>query len=483
MLERIDRLQLWLFGGFALATLVSILCAIALREVTILAIPFVLIGAYITLVDFKKIFYLLLFVLPLSTEVTLGSFGTDLPSEPLMWVLMFAFGLFILAKPKFLSFKFLKHPIILLLLLHFAWMCFIIMFSEKPMVSTKFVLAKTWYIVTFVFMAGIILTRKSELKKYFWFLFLPLTFTVIQTLVRYSFKHFDFEFVNPPLYPFFRNHVNYAAMITIFYPFIWLAADWYERGSFKRNVLQAAKVLYLVAIYFSYTRACYLALGLAAVGYILMNRRLLTVAFSGALVCGVVAVLYMVHYNKYLKLAPDYVETIYHDNFSDHLKATVELQDVSSMERVYRWVAAFRMVEKHPITGYGTGNFYPYYQQYTVTEFITYTSDNEERSTVHDYFFLTMVEQGFPGLILFIIFSVAIFYYGEKGYRAETDPDKKRTILIVVLSLLIVYVNLTLSDLVEVDKTGSLYFMGIALLVNLLTGNYDNKEEEVKAIA
>lgn len=474
---RLDRVQLWAFTGFALVSLISLLAGFAMRQYALLVVPFVLVFGFVALVDFKKIFYLLLFALPLSTEVTFGSFGTDLPTEPIMVALMFAFFVFILARPRQLPFKFVQHPIILLLLLHFLWMAFVILFSENQVVSFKFLLAKTWYIATFVFVAALILNRKVELKKFFWLIYIPMTLTIIQVLIRYAALGFAFDDVNLPMPPFYRNHVNYAAMITAFYPFIFLATTWYQPGTFKRRLLQLSKVLYLVAIYFSYTRACFLGLFLAGVAYVLMQRGLLTWAFRGVIVVILAAIIWLSRENHFLRLAPDYTKTVYHSNFNDHLVATYELTDVSSMERVYRWVAAFNMIPQRPWTGVGTGNFYPYYQSYTVVDFVTYTSDNEEKSTVHDYFLLTAVEQGIPGLLIFLLLSLALFHYGEKGYRAAKDPEKKRIILTIIMSFVIIYVNLSLNDLMEVDKTGSLTFMNMAMLVNLLIGNFDTSDK------
>lgn len=45
-----------------------------------------------------------------------------------------------------------------------------------------------------------------------------MTFTVLYVLVRYAGYGFSFEEVNKPMYPFYRNHVSYACMITIFTP-------------------------------------------------------------------------------------------------------------------------------------------------------------------------------------------------------------------------------------------------------------------------
>ncbi len=463
--KQIPAYQLGWFAGFALVSLICILGAFALEQYLALAVPVVIVFGYIAFINYRIIYWLLLFSLPLSTELDIGSVGLDMPDELLMVSLMFVTFLAILGKPHLLDFRFIKHPIILLLFVHLLLMAMLIPYSENGLVTLKFVLSKLWFYVPFLLLTSMIIKEEQDIKKFFWYIFLPMTFTILVVLVRYAGYGFAFEEVNKPMMPFYRNHVSYACMITIFYPFIWLAATWYQPGTWKRRILQWSKVLYLVAIYLSYTRACYLAILAIGVCYLLINWNLLRHVLVGALVAVSVGLIYMANDNNYLDFAPEYTKTIYHTEFGDHLKATVGLKDVSSMERVYRWVAAFRMIADRPITGFGPGNFYPYYQRYTVTDFQTYTSDNPEKSTVHNYFLLVLVEQGIPGLLMFLISSLAIFFYGQKAYAQATDPYHRKVIMTVMLALVCVYVNLLLSDMIETDKVGSLYYMCISILV------------------
>lgn len=463
--KQLPAYQLWWFAGFALISLACILGAFALEQYFALAVPLVIVFGYIAFINYRVIYWLLLFSLPLSTELDIGSVGLDFPDELLMVALMFITGLAILGKPHLLDFRFLRHPIVVLLFAHLFLLVLLVPYSANGLVTVKFILSKLWFYVPFLILTSMIIKEEQDIRKFFWYLFVPLTFTVFVVLVRYAGLGFAFEEVNKPMHPFYRNHVSYACMITIFYPFIWLAASWYPSGTWKRRILQWSKVIYLVAIYFSFTRACYLAILAAGVCYLLIHWNLLRHVLVAALSAVVLALGYMATDNNYLDFAPEYTKTVYHTEFGDHLKATVSLQDVSSMERVYRWVAAFRMIADRPVTGFGPGNFYPNYMRYTVTDFQTYTSDNPEKSTVHNYFLLVLVEQGIPGLLMFLITSLAIFFYGQQAYARATNPWHKQVIMTVMLALVCVYVNLLLSDMIETDKVGSLYYMCISILV------------------
>jgi O-antigen ligase len=186
-----------------------------------------------------------------------------------------------------------------------------------------------------------------------------------------------------------------------------------------------------------------------------------------AAICIVIGLAYLFTNNNYLDYAPNYYETIIHEEFGEHLSSTFEGKDVSSMERVYRWVAATKMFQDHPWMGFGPGNFYPYYKSYTVNSFETYVSDNPEGSTTHNYPLMLLSEQGIIGLAIFILLTIVIFVYGEAIYHRIKDEEQKKMTLTILLMMAMVYVNLLLSDMLESDKVGPFFFIGIALLASL----------------
>ena len=162
---------------------------------------------------------------------------------------------------------------------------------------------------------------------------------------------------------------------------------------------------------------------------------------------------YMVSNNEYLEYAPDFNKAIVHQKFENLLEATAKGEDISTMERVYRWVAGVQMVAEKPIFGFGPGNFYPYYPQYTVTSFTTYVSDNPEQSGIHCYYLMTAVEQGLVGLFIFLLLCFAVLLKGEQLYHATTSAAKRRLILMVTLSLVIIDAILLINDMVAVSYT------------------------------
>lgn len=468
MVQSTDKLQQGAFAFLGIATIAAVLAAFGTEMYYLALLPFALIIAWVAITNFKLLYFVLLFSIPPSIEYYFSSsLATDLPDEPLMIGLMLVTIVYLAYNYKALPKGFFMHGIMIALALHLFWIFISAMNSVNLLVSFKVFLAKMWYVTAFSILTAIVIRTKDDLKKAFWCIYIPLTLLIAQVIVRHAMQGFSFEDINDPMTPFFRNHVNYAAIVTIFLPFIWLARGWYAKGTFTRRLLTFSILFYIVAIYLSYTRTCYIAVAAIIPAAIVIKQRLMKPALV-LVTIGIVAVgIYLFTGNKFIDYAPVYQETIIHDEFGDHLSSTFEGKDVSSMERVYRWVAATRMWKAHPVFGFGPGNFFPYYKQYTLSSFETYVSDNPERSTTHNYFLLLLSEQGVTGIAIFLLLTVVIFIYAEQIYHRVRNAEDKRIVLTLTLVIIMVYVNLLLSDMLESDKVGPFFYIGIALLVSI----------------
>lgn len=460
-----------IFGLFAVLTLLSVTVALVKDVYVAYALPFTIIFGLFIVKYFRQAFLLLWLLIPVSMEYEIGeTLATDLPTEPYIVLLMGVALIYYLANPRQLTRPLLNHPITVLLCLHVLWIGVTALYAQVALVSGKFFLAKLWYVVVFYFLGVLFLREERHFKALFWCVAIPLSAVIIQTTIRHALLSFEFSEVNKTMTPFFRNHVSYAVILVVFLPFALYARHWYKQGTIMRLVVKTVILLMLTGIVFAYTRAAYLSLLLIPVlRYIFVKRLtkwIAAVAFLGVMFM----VVYYANDYRYLNLAPDYETTIYHANLEDHLTATFEGKDISSMERVYRWIAAFRMSLQHPLTGFGPGNFYNFYQYYTVDDFETYVSDNEERSGVHNYFLMTLVEQGFIGLLLFVGLCLAVLITGENLYR-HLPTTQKPFVMAVLVSYAIILFNLTMGDLIETDKIGSLFFMNMAILAAFATFN------------
>lgn len=462
-----DHPQRWLVGVWALCCVLCFWIAIAMEAWWPAGIPAGLLVAWLAAVDFRRVFFLMMGCIPVSTEIELpGGLSTDLPSEPLMWVLTLVAAAWFLRNWKAIDSRYLRHPVTLALLAHLAWTTVCVVVSTDFLVSFKFLLAKGWYVTVFYFLALHLLRKQEDYKNLLWWFFVPLLFAVLTVLVRHAAHGFSFKEVNFVMGPFFRNHVMYACLLAIFLPFVWYGTYWYRRYSGAWWLLVIGIAVFVVGINFAYTRAAYVALLAAAGIYWFIRKGLIRLAlfvFSlgfAALVIGVT------RGDNWLEFAPNYERAVTHTRFDNLLEATTKLEDISTMERVYRWVAASYMIRDRPFTGFGPGNFYFNYKNYTVSSFKTYVSDNPEHSGIHNYYLMLTVEQGIPGLLFFLVFCFLVIFKGQQVYHRTAQPYRRRMLVAALLSFMLICMLMLMNDFVETDKIGSLFFICAALVVN-----------------
>ena len=466
-----------LYYGYAGVTLLALAVAIATGEYYLAGLPVLLWVIVQAFLDFRPLFYLLLVTIPLSTDIVLpGGFGTDLPTEPLAIGLS---GLFVLHAARhwaeYSAARFL-HPIALLLYLHIGWILFTTLFSETAVVSLKFSAAKLWYLGGYFLVPVLLVRTPKQLRLVINCIFWPLLFVAAQTLMRHALYGFSFADQFRTMAPFMREHVSYAACLSTFFP--WVVYLWWQRGHAGRGrwwFTAVALPLWLLAVFFTFTRAAVVALALAGGAYFLIKFRLLKPALMVAFVAAFLGITYMISGNRYLELAPNFDTTVSHDEFGNLISATYKLEDISTMERLYRWVAGGHMVPYRPVTGWGPGTFLEHYKGFTVANFETYVSDNEDRSGIHSYYLMTLVEQGFPGLAIFLLYVIGALVIGERLYHRTEDPEVKNAIMAALLALLIVDAFNIINDQMETDKVGAQYLLNLAVLVAMGTYRGDDR--------
>lgn len=457
-----DKRQWYAFIGF---TACCVLSGIWWETTFLFMLPGILLGTAWLLADLRQVFYLLLFFIPLSIEVNFSdSLGSDLPTEPLIIFMTVAFLLLALHRPHRVG---LTHVFDLLLFIHLTWIACSTLFAEIPLIALKFTIAKTWYILTFYGMGRIFLSSPKSWRIAIWCLLIPLAITHIIILFKFSAYGFSFKDVNAVVGPFNRNHVTFAALAVVFLPFGWHLFRLYRNHKLIHYFIFFLLVIILMGVQVSYTRAAYIAL-IAGIGSVFLIRyRLIIPTLAIATIGIIIFGASLVKNNRFLEFAPDYNKTISHFDFDDLLTATIKFQDISTMERVYRWVAGSYMIGERPWTGFGPNNFYPNYKERTVRSFTTYVSDNPERSGIHNYYLMTAVEQGIPGLIFYLILIFGVLIVGERIYHRTTDVHRKGMVSTVLASLVVIHVMQTMNDLLETDKVGPFFFMSIAILANI----------------
>jgi O-antigen ligase len=279
---------------------------------------------------------------------------------------------------------------------------------------------------------------------------------------------FSFAAISNAVGFLYLNHVEYAAVISIFFPLFFVTyIATAGMNKYIRLLLLSALCFFLIAVFFSYARAAIAAIIFSLlIGSAVRKRK---VNFIMPVFYAVIAIVLFVLANdkKYLGLRPDYRHTFMHSGYADHIKATLEGRDVSSMERLYRWVAAIRMSNDRPITGFGPHGFVYHYKEYALPIFKTYSSTNKEHSTTHNYFLYMLTEQGWPAMLLYAILIMVVFYQAQNTYHRFNDRFYKYCTLGLVMAFAAAFVNNFFSELIETHKVGALFYLILSLLIVL----------------
>jgi O-antigen ligase len=436
----------------------------------LLAAPVAYLYLFLLYTNWKLAYWIFLFTIPISIQLEFfsGSLSTSIPDEPLMWLFLLLFGAIAMTRPRVLPRWWWSNPLTVIVVLQLIWLAVSVIFSTEPLFSVKFLLAKVWFLVSFFILPVFIFKEKKDFRKAFLFFLIPLLATVIIIFLRHRAIGFNFRKVEKAIAGIYYNHVDYSTVMSMFFPILCLAYPLTRGMSWVwRGLLLLIIIFFLPAIYFTYARAAMVALIFAYGIYIAIRLKLVNFVmpvFYGAMI---LLLAYMIKGNRYISYRPMYEHTYMHKTWTDHIIATFRGEDMSSMERLYRWIAGIRMSTDRPLTGYGPNSFYYHYKPYAVSAFRTYVSRNEERSTTHNYFLLMLVEQGWPAMILYAILVMVFFAQAQKVYYRFKDRFYKKCTLGLAMMFGAGFINNFFSELLETHKVGALFYLSIALLIIL----------------
>ncbi len=413
--------------------------------------------------NYQWIYAVVILSIPLSvdTHALDESVSISAPAEPMLVLLMLMFFMKSLLNPQ-KDISLWKHPLTVWIILSWVWTLVCTLYSTHILVSLKATIMKTWTITVFYFVTYYILKKWKHLPSVWVLYLLPLVFVVIYALIRHMEKGFTFHWSSYVMYPFYKNHVNYGTAVAAVLPFVIV-------GIFIRHwtrwICLVLFLLFCVAILFSYTRATYIAILLLPVVILIYYLKIVRLGVSVLLISMGLLTGYLLYDNNYLMFAHGDKYTEWHKNsFEKQINATTRLKDVSSVERLYRWIAAYNMIQERPVTGFGAGTFVFEYKGYTNAFFRTEVSSNLENSGLHSQFISAFVEGGLLGGVLFVGLVVSALFHSQRIFN-QAQKIKKMWVLATGCSLIILLIHLLINDLLEVDEIGSLFYINLAALV------------------
>lgn len=445
-----------------------------------LGIPFAYLFFLLIYINWKTAYWIFLFTIPPSIQLYFmdDTMSLTLPDQPMMWGFLLLFIVLLARNPKLLPEWWLKDKLVLISILQLLCIVVAMAFSTVPFYSLKFFLAKTWLFACYMIMPVFIFKEKKDFVVAFKLLLFPMLGTVIVIMVHHAMLGFRFDKVQRSITNLYINHVDYSTVISQFFPLLIVAYPLTKgRSIVTRWLLLLIIILFGAAIGFSYARAAVIAVIFAIVIGIAIRIKLVNLVMPGFYAVLIMLLCYMIPNNKYLEFRPDYNKTYMHKDFTDHLIATFRGKDMSSMERLYRWIAAVRMSTDEPLTGYGPHGFVYNYKPYTVNSFKTYVSRNPEKSTTHNYYLYMLVEQGWPAMLLYALLIPLIFAKAQKVYHRFKDKFFRSVTIGLAMCIAAGFINNFFSELIETHKVGALFYIPIVLLVYL--DHYSKKQENI----
>lgn len=457
------------------------------QNIFLLAIPFALLFAVLLFYNWKTAFWIMLFCVPASIQIWFfnDSLSTSLPDEPMMWAFLLLFLTLLARNPFIIPKWFWRNSLTLIIVLQYLWLIVTVIYSHEVFYSVKFLIAKTWFLVSFFIIPIFIFKEKKDWQRAFLLLLIPTTILTAIIIYKHSRIGFSFEKIQVALRYLFYNHVDYSTILSMVLPLLLVTFYLVKgRGLFLRLFFIGLIIFYLIAINFAFARAAFLAIVFSLTILIAIRWKLVNIIMPVFYALIITLVAFASYQNRFIDYRPDYTRTYMRTNFKDHLIATFRGQDLSSMERIYRWIAAVRMSTDEPLKGYGPNSFYNYYKPYTVTAFVTYVSRNPEKSTTHNYFLLMLVEQGIPAMILYGILVFAYFAQAQKVYHRFKDKFYKAVTMAIAMVFAASFINNFFSELIETHKVGALFYLSISLLIVLdYKSRIEQNKNELKRVA
>lgn len=382
-----------------------------------------------------------------------GGLGLALPTEPII-IILFGLLAFRFIQNGIIDKQLLRHPLSMAILGYVLWLWICVIFSSQPLVSFKFVLARSWYIIIFYFTCVGIFKSFSNIHFFIKALTIFTLALVIYTLTKHAADGFVRSSSYSISWPFFPDHGMYAAAIAFAVPALAFYAFNGQAFKFKFFWLPICAfflIILLFGIVVSYTRATWLSLVIAAGVFIMLKFKIrfswILIALFAISTYGIVQqdkIMYDLEANKQGSS----------DELEGHVKSVGNITtDPSNMERINRWKCASRMVAQRPVFGFGPGTFVFQYGVFQKSSEMTIISTNSgDLGDAHSEFFSAMAEAGFPGLILFVTMVLTSVSVAFKIIYKTQLRAVRITAMIALLGLITYYSHALLNNYSQYDK-------------------------------
>jgi putative inorganic carbon (hco3(-)) transporter len=413
---------------------------------------------------------LMALLLPFSFEA--GFYKSSMiliPTEPIIVIVFFVMILEIWDDKSFQSKNLLQKEITWIIPLIIIYI-FTIPFSQMIFVSAKFSIINLLYILVFFIYFSRVFSRYPGL---FPELLLAYSAGLLLVLAWSLYRYWQWEW-NPVVVrgifrPFFNDHTIFGASVALLAAF-WLSAHSVLKNKFSGWIAILMGLFFLGAVLLSGSRAALLSLVFFGVIYFLM---ILKIKVHHLIVSGMVLLTLMFLFRNPLIQRLQRIEHVSYDTNAGLGERTMSSanisSDISNIERMNRWVSAYRMFRERPLTGFGPGTFqfvYIPYQESSLMTRLSVTDPNNppENSggTAHSEYLLALSEMGIFGLLAWLIILGRLTFI---AFDTKVEKKKRLTIIASYGALSTYIFHAFFNNFLTTDKFAFLFWGTAAWLI------------------
>jgi putative inorganic carbon (hco3(-)) transporter len=447
---------------------------------TLTAVFLLCFGVALAFTDANPFLGLLFFLMPFSIDMPFG-FGDSkilFPTEVVILTLGIAFFLKIFLKKNLLK-DFIKNPVSSIVILYILVLIITTITSQMPVVSIKFSLVNIFYIVVFYFFTRLYLNNSPErsfrLYSYYGAALFVVVIYALSIHASYGFTKDEASF---SVKPFYSDHAIYSACLAMVVPaFIAFSLKGKVLGlTYLYRIISIIILLvFIVGIFFSYSRASWLSLAVCCGFYLLLRLKIKPLQVIGLILVGCIIILIgkndiissfkMNHYNS----------SKGNVSLEDETKSITNIRsDISNAERLNRWSCAYRMFLDKPLTGYGPGTYqfkYLSYQRHnemtSISVVTAYNNPLGKGGSAHSEYLLALAESGIFGFLCMVLIVLVSVWQGMKSYAFASTEKEKIIIAVALFAMLSYGIHVIFNNYLNIDKTAGLFWASVSILASV----------------
>lgn len=411
--------------------------------------------------------YIIVFFTPLSIILLENDWGlaVSLPTEPLLFCILVIYGLRLFYEGN-IEKKVLFHPVTIAVLFYLGWITFTSITSTMPSVSWKFLLSRMWLVIPFYFVSLQLFREKKNKEKYIWLYIIPFSIVIMYTIINHSMEDFSEKAAHLSMVPFYSDHTSYGAIIAMYFPALLFFTFGSRYSTRMRFISGFFLLIFTAGLFFSYTRAAWLSIILAAVVWVIY---LLRIRWYTVLTMAILAISVLFYYQSDILIALESGKhkNIKNKNFEQRVQSITNVTtDASNTERFNRWSSALRMFNEKPIVGWGPGTYQFQYAPFQISSEKTIISTNfGDVGNAHSEYLGPLAETGIIGLLsVLAVIITTLLTAGRIIYTSENKKIRAFT-MVIILGLITYFIHGTLNDFLDTDKACAPFWGFTAMLV------------------